>query len=105
MRPIGLTGDPIAQDAVAMHLSILASQRGLTPRVFAGLLTRVEAYHLREAGGEIWHCGPYPPEKALVGYVDRVVPGMNAVELQPQVTASLDQMLAKSHINGETHHG
>jgi hypothetical protein len=105
MKPVGLTGLPEAQDAVGVLLATVATRRGLNLKLFVGLKASVEAYHLHEVGGEVWHCGPYAPDRAMVGYIDRVLPGTQAAELEPQVTASLDAMLAKTPINGETNHG
>lgn len=104
MKPIALTGEPTAQDAVGLQLAQLATARGLELKLFIGVKTAAEAYHIHHAGGEIWQCGPYTPERALVGQIDRVLPGTTFEEIAPHVLASLDQMLAKTPITGEAHH-
>jgi hypothetical protein len=104
VKPIALTGDPLAQDAAGHRLAELTTARGLALKLFIGVKTAAEAYHVHASGGEVWLCGPYAPARALVGHIDRVLPGITPQEIAPSVLTSLEQMLAKTPINGEAHH-
>jgi hypothetical protein len=101
LKPIGLTGDPTAQDAVGLQLAALTTQRGLALRLFLGVKTPTEAHHIHDEGGEIWHCGPHAPDRALLGHVDRVVTGATFEEIAVPVARSLAEMLNKQHLSGE----
>jgi hypothetical protein len=101
MKTIALTGDAVAQDAVFMQLRALITDRALPIEPVVGIRTRAQAYQVHAAGGELWQCGPYAPERDLVGQIDRVLPAIDFAEIAPQVVSSLNALLAKTHLTGE----
>jgi hypothetical protein len=101
MKPIGLTGDPEIQNAVGVELAELTTKRNMALRLFLGIKTAADAYHIHHEGGEIWHCGPDAPLRELLGQVDRVLPASTPAERIANVIESLVAMLSKAPINGE----
>ena len=101
MKPIALTGDPVAQDAVAMQLTLLITDQQLRASVLIGVMTRAEAYQVHHDGGEVWQCGPYTPARDLTGLIDRVLPGTTFAEIAPQVVSALREMSSKTNLTGE----
>jgi hypothetical protein len=101
MKPIGLTGNPTTQGEVGVELAELTTKRNMSLRLFIGVKTAAEAYHIHHEGGEIWHCGTEAPPRELLGQVDRVLPATTPAERGVNVIESLVAMLAKTPINGE----
>lgn len=99
MKTIALTGEPRAQDAAALYLNAAINGRHLPLQVLAGLTDRAEAYHVRESGGEVWLCGPYPPRHELVGAIDRVLPADSVLTIGSQVNQCLDEFMSKRAIS------
>jgi hypothetical protein len=73
VKPIALTGHPVAQEAAALQLQALLNGRALDSaiNVRAGVTQSAEAHGIHDEGGEIWHCGVDAPLPALVGLIDR----------------------------------
>lgn len=99
MKTIALTGEPRNQDAAALYLQAAINGRGLSLRLLVGVIDRVDAYRLREEGGELWLCGPGAPRRELVGYIDRVLPADNVLTIGAQVNQCLDEFLSKVSLN------
>jgi hypothetical protein len=101
MTPVVLTGDPVAQAAVRSRLVDIAERRRIPLEILSGLKTREMAYAVNGIGAEIWHCGPFAPDRALLGCVHRVVPGLLPQDIAFQAAQCLDEFLRKHHFTGE----
>jgi hypothetical protein len=99
MKTIALTGEPRHQDAAALYLQATINGRALPLQLLVGLTERVEAYHVREQGGEVWQCGPYAPRRDLLGVIDRVITADDVLTIGTQVTQHLDAFLSKVSLN------
>lgn len=93
MLTIALTGNPTAQDAAALQLQALINGRNLPVTVRIGLTELAEAQGIKDAGGEVWHCGVDEPSADLAHAVNRRLPARNFDAMSSRVAMCLGQFM------------
>lgn len=97
MKTIALTGNPTAQDAAALQLQALINGRNLRVSVRIGVTQLAEAQGIKDAGGEVWHCGVDEPQPDLAHTVDRKLTARTFEAMSSRVAMCLGQFIGNVH--------